>query len=171
MTFGTSKLLVFTDASIRLARAGIGVYSQAPCGLATKFAASATARVDINELEMMAIFAALQVHDPRRDMVVHSDSQTALNAIAGRRSSRKYDRMLDKIMESLERRSGDTSFVKVKAHSGVRGNEIADALAGRGSKHALATFDSPVAFVDVPTWRTHHVRDDHVVCIFSSPDV
>jgi ribonuclease HI len=159
-------IIAFTDASIRKSGSGVGVATRcSDDGYASKttLRAKHTAR-DINELEMGAIFLALETSDQAADIVVYTDSQTAIHQVTGATSTKKYERLTQLILRAGRSRKGATSVCKVKAHSGNEGNELADALAAEGTQSAYA-FELPRDGDDLDIWRARHVGEEHVLCV------
>ena len=84
---------------------------------------------DINRAELAAIYMGLLLAGP--DVLsVHTDSATALNLLKGSLCIEKYSMLVFAIKSiTAVKYNGIVKYNKVKAHSGVRGNDIADALA------------------------------------------
>jgi ribonuclease HI len=163
-------IIAFTDASIRTSGMGIGVATRcSDDGYASKttLRAKHVAR-DINELEMGAIFLALEATDQAADIVVYTDSQTAIHQMTGVTSTKKYERLTQLILRAGRSRKGATSVCKVKAHSGNEGNDLADALAAEGTRSAYA-FELPRDGDDLDIWRARHVEEEHVLCVRETP--
>lgn len=106
-----------------------------------------------NRMELMAVIAGLSALRPSERVQVRSDSEYIVNAINQGWAKRwkyhdwrrnKKDRALnpdlwDWLLDLLEGR--DVSFDWVKGHSGVEGNERADAIASAAASHAPAGVD------------------------------
>lgn len=164
-------IIAFTDASIRKSGSGVGIASRSSDdGYAsqTTLRAKQPGARDINELEMSAIFLALETTDREADIVVYTDSQTAIDQVTGVGATKKYERLAQLILRAGRSRPASTSVCKVKAHSGNEGNELADALAAEGTRSAYA-FELPRVGDDLNAWRERHVGEEHVVCIVSDP--
>ena len=82
-----------------------------------------------NVAELWAIQEALMaVRDPRKPVMIHTDSTYALGVLSKGWKPRANRELVTNIRELLEGFS-NVRFTKVPAHSGVPGNERADALA------------------------------------------
>jgi ribonuclease HI len=137
---GVYHTSVYTDASIARGRGGIGFAAREGDD---EWDARYSARVphalaprDINRLELLAMYVALTMLDPRRDLVIHTDSQTALDQLVTRRRNRKYGGLTRATLELILSRPGWTLLAKVKGHSGDEGNDMADRLAGMATSGA-----------------------------------
>lgn len=132
-----STVQIFTDASVRKGRLGIGVFSLQQCtGVAGRVKISrGTCQFDSNFGEMTAIWYALHSIDKYAPVSIHTDSQNTLDHILYNKHPRnEYHRRLHcHLREIINSRHDYTWFYKVKAHSGVYGNEVADKLARRGT--------------------------------------
>lgn len=160
-------IIAFTDASIRKHGSGVGVASRSSDDgyvSQTTLRAKHAATRDINELEMSSIFIALETTDHAADIVVYTDSQTAIDQVTGATATKKYDRLARLIRRVAESRRGSASICKVKAHSGNEGNELADALAAEGTLSAYA-IDLPRDGDDLSAWRERHVGEEHAMCV------
>ena len=142
--------LVFTDASLRKGRAGIGIYYQtAKClenyALAHKRPMHSP---DINHAELAAIFVAVLRSHRRTDLEIYTDSQVSINLLERGTTKAKFKMLTDCTRWLLWRREGAIKLKKVKGHSGVLGNEVADRLAGE------AFFGRPEIILpdDFPDW-------------------
>lgn len=140
----------FTDASLKNSTGAIAV----SCPILGQFAhrigpGSGATRPDINDLELLAVYAALRIVDPSVNVYVYSDSETALvNVVCA--PTYRYGYLASRIADVASRRLGATLFCKVKAHSGNAGNERADELAGRLTKTSDPTthFESIQDFLE-----------------------
>ena len=92
-----------------------------------------------NTGELTAILeAALYAHERSyRQVIIHSDSQWAINVLKGRWKAKKHKAMVNYIREVL-RSIGQLHLQWVKAHVGQEGNERADKLANQGRQSAFA---------------------------------
>ena len=117
----------------------------------TTFFAYARHSNDINRLELAAIFAAIVIEDPWTPLTVHSDSQTALDQVHGAKN-RKYARLARMTLDLIAARPGDTTFRKVKAHSGNEGNEYADSLASASHARFGGEFVLPDDYSMIDEW-------------------
>ena len=92
-----------------------------------------------NTGELTAILeAALVAHERSyRQVVIHSDSQWAINVLKGKWKTEKHKAMVNYIRAVL-RLTGQLHLQWIKAHSGQEGNERAHALANQGRQSAFA---------------------------------
>ena len=97
----------------------------------------------INRAELIAILLALDQWRQQEDLVIATDSACAMQAIrehlqdAEAHRYHKHKRLFQAISNKIlphARDSQHTSWVKVKSHIGIRGNELADALAVAATK-------------------------------------
>ena len=91
-----------------------------------------------NTGELTAILeAALLAHERSyRQVIIHSDSQWAINVLKGRWKAKKHKTMVNYIRAVL-RSIGQLHLQWVKAHVGQEGNERADKLANQGRQSAF----------------------------------
>ena len=97
----------------------------------------------INRAELIAILFALDHWCEQEDLVIATDSACAMQAIKEHLQNpeahryHKHKRLFQAISNKIlphARDSQHTSWVKVKSHIGIRGNELADALAVAATK-------------------------------------
>lgn len=113
---------VYTDASIKNKKTAIGIWSSD-----FHFYSRLNNVDDINQAELIAILMALiyvESHYKDKNIIVKSDSLTALDLISGKNKNPKYATIIESIHKFK-----NAIFTKVKAHSGIIGNENADFLA------------------------------------------
>lgn len=102
-----------------------------------------------NLTELLAIhFMLTQVHIGGDDiLVVHTDSRYAIDVIMGRKRYSQHGETIVKILNLIA--GLDVRFKKVSGHTGVIGNEIADALAKDAARNQTATFDLGLGTRDI----------------------
>lgn len=100
--------------------------------------ASRVSEKNSNNAEMAAIFFAVLLSDPVKDLTVFTDSEACLTKLNKTQQNCSVDDRLTRVAKTVawvaSHRTGATQFVKIKAHSGVRGNEDADTLARDGNR-------------------------------------
>ena len=134
---GERRLVVYTDGS-RDGGGRVGGGWHAPGNGAGSVAVGSVATVW--DGEVAGIRQALRMA-PEVDMLVLSDSTTALQAIVrAARSGRGRTRDLVEVVDEVGRRSLlglSTRFGWVKAHAGIDGNERADLMAKAGCRESI----------------------------------
>lgn len=163
-------IIAFTDASVRNSGCGVGIATRcSDDDYSSKHTLRASNKAyDVNELEMSAIFLALEMVDKSANLVVYTDSQAAISQMTGETKTKKYERVTDFVLKAAHSRRAATYVCKVKAHAGNRGNELADYLAAEGTRSAYI-FEFPRDDDSLESWRAWHVGNKHVLCIFSEP--
>lgn len=73
-----------------------------------------------------------------------TDSSTAIELLSGRLYKKKYSLLVDCIHYVSHTMYDDVTYTKVRAHSGVPGNEIADRLARLGASTGNKSFELPI---------------------------
>lgn len=123
-----SSNIVYTDASLKN-KIGIGGY--APGCLSYSFVIGG--KKDINRAELAAIYAGMLLL-PYDKLHVVSDSITAIELLHRKHAHAKYQSLVDCILYVSDKKfGGRVEYTKVKSHSGVFGNEVADMMAGLSS--------------------------------------
>lgn len=90
-----------------------------------------------NRAEIYAVFKALEQCAAQSRVAVLIDSRTAMQGIAKPASKRKTNQDLLQLVDQMAAKMAAVRYVKVKAHSGIEGNEMADQLAKRACYRAL----------------------------------
>ena len=103
---------------------------------------------DVNLARLGALYVALCITPASRELVLNTDSACCMDMlVGGGRVNAKYGVLLEAtrlLVLCTRLRGGTVAFRKVKAHSGVQGNEEADCLA------QLATLGDDVPAVWLP---------------------
>lgn len=137
--------VIYSDASLHRSphRMGIGVYfgRNDPRNLAARVVWGGP--LDINYAEMLTTLAAVRLACTSTPLLVNTDSLCSINmlrALPRRRATRcKYAGVVHALRSCIGNRQAETVVAKVKAHSGIDGNEAADHLAKLGAGLALYT--------------------------------
>lgn len=124
---------VYTDASVKKGITGVGVYwADQHRVLSQPLRARCN---DVTYAELFAIFRAIQCTDIRTPLIIYTDSRASMLHLApvfhGTHTNKthKYNHLLTHIHQYLSLRIGWTALHKVKAHSNIHGNDIADKMA------------------------------------------
>jgi len=151
-----SRIITYSDASIRANKGGIGFVSQNAQNNKFTFSARAHETKDINRLELSAIFTSIAMINQELDTVVFTDSQTSISNIVSKAKNTKYDKLAKFVLQLSKERNGHVYVSKVAAHSGDAGNDEADRLAklGTTSDKILVL---PDEFSSVDEWFKHHI--------------
>ena len=146
-------IVVYTDGSAQQGRAGVGVFFGVSHPLNTSLAFTAPPLTN-QRAELKAIAVALHLIATHEDsfaasahtVEVRSDSKYAINcASTWRRAWEQTDfrdntilnrDLIEPLWELIDRCSRRVTFKWVRGHSGVYGNEAADALAVQGAVNA-----------------------------------
>jgi ribonuclease HI len=150
-----SRVISYSDASIRANRGGIGFVSRNANDQVYTFNARAHETKDINRLELSAIFTSIAMADPDLDTLVFTDSQTSISNIVTKMKRTKYDKLAKFVLQLSKERNGHVYVSKVKAHSGDPGNDEADRLAKQGTMSDKILV-LPDEFMSVDEWFKHH---------------
>jgi len=109
-------------------------------GQTTNFSSSTRA-------EIMAILTVICILPRESNINIHSDSQAAISAITNTQNISTHKRphkyknyiLIEQILENCKSKHIKLKFTKVKAHSGILGNETADKLAHIGIPNGMTS--------------------------------
>lgn len=156
---------LFTDASLRK-NIGIGGY----CKKSLLYSCRVNGKKDVNRAELASIYVGLLLCNCKTIEIV-SDSATAIELISGKFEKSKYQTLVDCINYITLVKFSKVKYTKVKAHSGVFGNEVADCLAYAGSEsdrifHMPDLIDEKYSIKDLVYENIYRNSFDHNI-IFS----
>jgi ribonuclease HI len=124
---------VYTDGSVKGAHAGIGInYSTMRCHECYSLPRLETMRQDNNHAELAAIFVAILRTSDDFHAKLYTDSETCIRLLHQGSQHKRFRALVACTRWLQENRRIPVSIRKVKAHSGNRGNDMADALAEAG---------------------------------------
>jgi ribonuclease HI len=133
-------LVVYTDGSARgsnLGPAGAGFFIPNVDVRLRKGGYAALGITTNNRAEVMAIYMVIRalshVHDTPKKIVIATDSKYAIGTLSLGHSTRANPRLIEATKRALASSIHSISFIKVPAHCGVSGNEIADRIANIGT--------------------------------------
>ena len=125
---------VWTDGSASDGKAGAGIIAPGLPGGDFTFRHRVWGAQTSYRAELTAIYLACRMAPEGSDLVIHTDSMAAIQAINNRKTIQRRRRpevttLLTQVVDLVLARSGNTSFVWVKAHVGHALNEQVDQLA------------------------------------------
>lgn len=130
--------VLYTDASLKKY---IGIGGYAPGCLS--YSLMIGGKKDINRAELAAIYAGMLLVPYDRLQVV-TDSITAIDLLNKKHSHNKYQSLVDCMLFVCDKKfGGRVDYKKVKSHSGVFENDVADMLAGTASCGVGRSFVMP----------------------------
>lgn len=147
---------IYTDASIIKTNIGIGIWSDYH-QLDTSWQLSGL--LDINRAEIAAIFIAMLLQKNKGNVCFMTDNATSLYLINKKNKCNKSNKcnkyyILIACIHFLISQWDDTIiFKKVKAHSGIIGNEHADRLARNGITNKANIFILPDDIITFNTFQ------------------
>lgn len=146
---------IFTDASVKGGRAGIGINYHTRHELERySLVRRPDRRPDSNHAELAAIFIAMLHSQEGCKNRIFTDSQASMDMIHGGTLDPRFSVLVRCSRWMLVERSNLLLF-KVKGHSGVAGNEMAHCIAasGRRSKSIIL----PDLLMEDPVLRDHSI--------------
>src|SRR5437763_1296156 len=122
---------------IQLAMAWIRIENNDNNAIINQFKAANFSWPSSTKMELMAIYTAVVVTEKNKEIIVYTDSLSAINQIdsykkelSNRRKMKLHHHIiLEAIFQIIKQFNLKLTLVKVKAHDGIWGNELADKLA------------------------------------------
>lgn len=114
-----------------------------------------------NRAEIYAVFKALEQCAAQSRVAVLIDSRTAMQGIAKPPSKRKTNQDLLKLVDQMAAKMAAVRYVKVKAHSGIEGNDMADQLAKQACYRALEMANRITGQTVNPLQNESDVKKNH----------
>ena len=150
---------VFTDGSIKQKRGGIGIYND---NLHMAYGSCVKENKHIDRIEMCAIFVGIATVSDDTDVIVFTDSLNSINRLV---LSRCHDKLTGLTKQLARERTGRVFISKVKAHSGVMGNDIADYMARYYALNNDVNLSFPDDFTSIDEWKIHtnYMEKLHVI--------
>ncbi|KAG8921831.1 hypothetical protein FRC00_008182 [Tulasnella sp. 408] len=150
-----------TDFGKKTQKVGFGIWSEDETYRTSSKLTSEP--VTNNRAELIAVVMALMMVPPDAHVVIHTDSQYVITGITSTKTTWEDQGWLgvqnadawQKALYLIRKRTAKTSIQKVAAHTGVRGNEEADALAKAGAEGEVEL----APYLDVPNgWQLMGAR-------------
>ena len=133
---GDGSLAVYSDASVRMQRAGIGAVWMADPASAIVLAVPIVEHADPHRAELAGMFVSLLLAPRHVPVVLHTDSRAGMLSLC-RPNLRRTNVLAQSICCLLDAHPHPASVIHVRGHSGVLGNEIADRMAWKASAPSL----------------------------------
>jgi len=122
-------IAVYTDASIRKQKLGLGIYSKYQ--QTSAFFLERRRHYDIHFGEMAAILYSIKTTPCFAPLVIYTDSDAAIHHVASHCS--KYSMLRNEIRNTISHQHNDVWLTKIKGHSNIYGNDAAHKLAFTGA--------------------------------------
>jgi len=121
-------------------------------------------KYDTNRAELAAIYCGLLLAPTGSGNIeVFTDSLTALQLINGNFKHVKYDSLVNCVKYVADKKFINVNYRKVKAHTGVYGNEIAHILARAGAQLNSKQFHVPCFGDDIEVLVKENIHKNSLI--------